>query len=60
MPVKVIDSGVDRNEQFLKEKDEIVLRNYGFSLTGKLQGEAVYHTKLKGYNSDALKKLKNI
>lgn len=58
LPVKVIDSGVDRNEQFLNEKDEIVLRNYGFSLTGKLQGEAVYHTKLKGYNSDALKKLK--
>jgi ABC-type antimicrobial peptide transport system permease subunit len=58
LPVKVIDSGVDRNEQFLKEKDEIVLRNYGFSLTGKLQGEAVYHTKLKGYNSNALKKLK--
>ena len=58
LPVKVIDSGVDRNEQFLKEKDEIVLRNYGFSLTGKLQGKSVYHTKLKGYNSNALKKLK--
>lgn len=59
LPIKVVDSGVARNERYLKEKGNSVLRKYGFALTGKLNNQAVYHTKLKGYNSNALKKLKN-
>lgn len=58
-PVKVVDSGVARNERYLEEKNESVLQNYGFSLIGKLNNQSVYHTKLKGYNLNALKKLKN-
>lgn len=57
MPVKVVDQGEKRNDDYLNTLNQRVKRDYGFSLTGSLKGEKVYLTKLKGYNETALEKL---
>ncbi|HHX67445.1 MAG TPA: ABC transporter permease, partial [Gallicola sp.] len=58
LPVKVIDNNEKRNNEYLNSKEEIVISNYGFPLREKEKFKKLYHTKLKGYNSNAIEKLK--
>ncbi|MBO1304745.1 ABC transporter permease [Enterococcus sp. 669A] len=58
LPVKVVDTGVTRNTEFFDSRNHYVQRDYGFSLTGQQQSDAVFHTKYKGYNHAALNQLR--
>lgn len=59
MPVKVLDDGTKRLDDYLDGLNERVGRIYGFTLKNSSGGDAVYQTKLKGYNKTALEKLEN-
>lgn len=56
-PIKVIDNGVKRYDDYIDTLNERVIRGYGFSLEGKSKEQDVYLTKIKGYNETALRKL---
>ncbi|QQK08041.1 ABC transporter permease [Miniphocaeibacter halophilus] len=58
LPIKVVDNNESRNKEYLNNQEKIVNSHYGFSLRGKDKFENLYHTKLKGYNDNALEKLK--
>lgn len=58
MPVKVIEDGTGRIDQYFTDENKIVQRNYGFPLENSFGTDTFFHTKLKGYNTAALEKLK--
>lgn len=58
-PIKVIDNGVKRYDDYIDTLNNRVIRDYGFSLEGESKNQTVYLTKIKGYNEAALKKLHN-
>ena len=57
MPVKVLDDDTPRVDDYFSDKEERVKKIYGFSLSNQQNDLPVYHTKLKGYNTTALKQL---
>ncbi|MHC5217123.1 ABC transporter permease [Enterococcus sp. LJL128] len=59
MPIKVLNDETKRNNKYFEEMEKRVENIYGFSLRGKLGSNSIYQTKLKGYNTETLKKLKN-
>lgn len=59
LPVKVIDAGVERNKKYFEKQSRNVKRVYGFTAEGTDKEHELYHTKLKGYNTLALRKLQS-
>nr|WP_099203522.1 ABC transporter permease [Miniphocaeibacter massiliensis] len=59
LPVRVADSKVKRNDRYFIEHNKIVTKHYGFDLHGNDKEDEVYLSKFKGYNKEALEKLKN-
>ncbi len=57
LPVKVVDTGVTRRDDYYKRVNETVLRIYDFPLVNRCGKTDVYLTKLKGYSKEAVIKL---
>lgn len=57
IPIKVVDDGTKRIDKYFNEAEEDLKSIYGFPLKNHSGPDSIYHTKLKGYNKEALKQL---